>query len=167
MGRPKNSTKYRRINLSKTPTHKRHRAARAAKDRAPGGAKKSTNLLQNNEKEEVWIEYDDELLESAQEEAWSSSSESSSIVLLDDKEEDDSRSSDRLYFDMIHLKEVADWYKSVAEETASRKRPHHYLGNSRMTKWRASQNAKKNGQTILNFFKPTVSTQTQGQVIQC
>jgi hypothetical protein len=56
MGHPKNSTKYHRINLSKTPTHKCHQAAH---DQAPGGVKKRGDLsywetpLTNNDNEMI------------------------------------------------------------------------------------------------------------------
>jgi hypothetical protein len=42
MGPPKNSTKYQRINLSNTPTHK-YKRHQVANDRAPEEAKKAEN----------------------------------------------------------------------------------------------------------------------------
>jgi len=141
-------------------THKRHKTA---PDQAPEEAIKSKKPLEIVKKEGVWIEGGDEWIEDTQGEAWGMSSNSSSIVLLDG-EEDGTHTPNQLYFNMILSKGIADWYESVAEKTASNKRPRHYSGNSCTSKWRASQDAKRNGQTILDLFKPTVSTQTQGQI---
>jgi hypothetical protein len=156
MGCPKKSTKQSRINLSKTLTHKCHQAAH---DQAPEGVKKSGDLLENTEKEELWI--DEMSIENAQEEAWSTSSNSLSVVLLDG-EEDDSHPSNRQHLNMMLSKGMADWYQDAAEKKALSQRPCHYSGNSHMSKWRASKDAEKNGQTILDAFKHTVSPQMQG-----
>jgi len=141
--------------------HKRHKTA---PDQAPEEAMKSKKSLEIVEKEGVWIKGNDEWIEDTQGEAWGMSSDSSSIVLLDGEEEDGTHTSNQHYFNMILSKGIADWYESVAEKTASNKRPRHYSGNSRTSKWRASQDAKRNGQTIMDLFKPAVSTQTQGQI---
>jgi len=120
-------------------THKHHKTA---PDQAPEEAKKSKKPLKIVEKEGVWIEGDDEWIEDTQGEAWGMSSDSSSITLLDGEEEDDTYTSNQLYFNMVPSKGIADWYESVAEKMASNKRPRHYSGNSRTSKWRASQDAK-------------------------
>ena len=91
-------------------------------------------------------------------------SDSSSVALLDGEEEDDTHTSNQLYFNMVLSKGIADWYESVTEQMASNKWPRHYSGKSHTSKWRASQDTKRNGQTILDLFKPAVSTQTQGQI---
>jgi hypothetical protein len=128
----------------------------------PVEAKKTWDLSENVEKEGVWIGNNDKSIENTQEEAWSISSNLSSMILLDGNEEDNSHQSDRLHLNMIHSKEVANWYKSTTEKIASSKRPHQYSGNLHTSKWRALKDAKKNGKTILNFINPTVSTQMQG-----
>jgi len=116
-------------------THKHHKTA---PDQAPEEAKKSKKPLEIVEKEGVWIEGDDEWIEDTQREAWGMSSNSSSITLLDGKEEDDTYTSNQLYFNMVPSKGIANWYESVAEKMALNKRPRHYSGNSRTSKWRAS-----------------------------
>jgi len=123
-------------------THKRHKTA---PNQAPEEVMKSKKPLEIVEKVGVWIERDDEWIEDTQGEAWGMSSDSSSIILLDGKEEDGTHTSNQLYFNMILSKGIADWYESVAEKTASNKWPRYYSGNSHMSKWRASQDAKRNG----------------------
>ena len=131
MGRPKNSTISRRKNISRTATHKCHRATN---DCAPEEVKGSRNIEEYIEEyiEEacVWIgdDDDDELAENAQQNV---SSNSSSIAVLDSEEENDIHPSDSLHFSMIISKGIASWYQSVADARASNKRPHQYRGDSR------------------------------------
>jgi len=140
-----------------------HKCRGTANDWALEGVKESGNDSKNVEKEGIWIDDNDEWIESAQEEGWSSSSTASSIIFLDGEEENDNHPSDQLCFNMFLSKGITDWYRSITEMTASNKRPRHYSGNSRTSKWRASKDAKKNGQTMLDLFKPTVSTRRMDQ----
>jgi len=60
MGRPKNSKKSQRSNISKTATHK---CCGTANDRALEEVKESKNDSKNIEKERVWIDNNDEWIE--------------------------------------------------------------------------------------------------------
>lgn len=155
MGRPKNSTVSRRKNLSRTVTHKCHRAINNC---AYEEAKVSTNSSEYIKEACIWIDDDDgQLPENTQQDV---KSNSSSIAVLDGKEETDIHPSDSLHFSTALSEGLAIWYQSVANVRASSKRPHQYRGDSRTSRWRASKLAHKNGQTIRNYFNPAVSTQT-------
>jgi len=156
MGRPKNSTISRRNNISRTGTHKCHGAP---DDRAPEEVKGNDNISEYIEGERVWTD-DDESVKNAQQDVWSISSNSSSIAVLDHEEENDTHQSISLHFYMRLSKGIASWYRSVADARASNKRPHQYRGDLRTSQWRASKAAKRNGQTIRQFFNPVVSMQT-------
>jgi len=157
MGHPKNSTISRRKNLTRTATHKCHRATI---DHTPEEAKGSGNIAEYIEEECIWVDDDDdELAENAQQDVRSISSNSASIAVLDSEEENSTHQSDSLHFSMILSKGIASWYQSVANARASNKRPHQYRGDSRTSRWRASKVAQNNGQTIRNFFNPVVSMQ--------
>src|SRR6267154_3716536 len=159
MGHPKNSTISRRKDLTRTATHKCHRATI---DHTPEEleAKGSGNIAEYIEEECIWVDDDDdELAENAQQDVRSISSNSSSIAVLDSEEENSTHQSDSLHFSMILSKGIASWYQSVANARASNKRPHQYRGDSRTSRWRASKVAQNNGQTIRNFFNPVVSMQ--------
>ena len=154
MGRPKKSTISRRKNLSRTATHKRHRATN---DWALEQANGSGNIEHYIEEAIIWISDDDDdrLSENAQQNV---SSSSSSIAILDGEEEDP---SDALHFNNMLSKGIASWYRSVADARASNKQPRQYRGDLRTSRWRASKAAQENGQTIRDFFKPVVSTRTE------
>ena len=164
MGRPKNSTVSRRKNISRTVTHK---CRRATNDCAPEEAKGSRNINKCSEEACIWIDDDDDDNELAEDAQQNVSSNSSSIIIIDGEEESDIHPSDSLHYNMILSEGIASWYQSVVDARASNKRPRQYRGDSRTSRWRASKAAKKNGQTIRNFFDPVVSTHTCGQNIQC
>ena len=86
MGRPNKSKISRRNNLTRTATHRCHRATI---DRTPEEVTGSGNIAKYIEEACVWADGDDdELAENAQQEVWSISSDSSSIAVLDSEEED-------------------------------------------------------------------------------
>lgn len=127
---------------------------------SPEEAEKSVEILENVEEDSVWVEDEDALIENAQQEVSSISSNSSSIAVLAGEEEDDIHPSDLLHFNMILSKGIASCYQSVTEARASNKQPHKYIGDSCTSQWRVLKVAKRNGQTISNFFNPVVSMQT-------
>ena len=127
MGRPKKSTITQRKNLSRTVTHKCHRAPTdCAREEANG----SRNIQEYIEEASGWIgdDEEDELAENAQQNV---SSSESSITILDSEEENDIDPSDSLHFNMILSTGIASWYQSVADARTSNKRPHQYRGDSR------------------------------------
>ena len=65
MGRPKKSTRARRITIAKTPTH---RLRRIAEDRAPTKARNSKEVLKILEKNNSWIDNQEEWDNSGKEE---------------------------------------------------------------------------------------------------
>ena len=153
MGRHKNSTKARIINLSKTPSHKCHRAA---KDRAHREAKNDKKVLEALEKDVCDVDDQGGRNEGDKEEVWCTSSDSSSIVCPDQGDEEEIRPSQSSHFNMVLFKGVENWQKLVDEKLASTKRPRHYLRTSSTTAWRAKKDAEKNGQTMENFYRPIV-----------
>jgi len=154
MGRHKKSTKSRRANLSKTPTHKYHGVVH---DRAPTEAKNSKEFLEAIEENTTWIDDQDGWDGSDTEEVRSTCSSSSAIVCLDRGDEDDAHLRESTHFNMVLFRGLENWQKSVTKNLALNKRPRHYSRRSRTTIWRGKLAAKKNGQTIEDLWKPIVS----------
>jgi len=123
MGHPKNSTISQRKNLSRTVTHKCHRATN---NHTPEEVKGSTNTSEYIKEACIWIDDDDdELPENAQQDV---SSHSSSIAVLDSKEETNIHPSNLLHFSMVLSEGLASWYQSVTNARASNRWPHQYRG---------------------------------------
>ena len=157
MGRPNKSKILRRNNLTRTATHRCHRATI---DCTPEEVTGSGNIAKYIEEACIWADGDDdELAENAQQEVWSISSDSSSVAVLDSEEEDNTHQSNLHHFSTILSKGLASWYQSVTDARASNKQPHQYRGDSHTSWWRASKVAQNNGQTIRSFFNPVVSMQ--------
>jgi len=159
MGRPKNSTRARRNNISKTPSHKHHREAA---DRALTEARNSENASETINEDKPWISNQEEWDENGIDEVSSMSSNSSSIVCLDRGDEEDIRPQRSAHFNMVLFTGLENWEKSVAEKTALTKRPRHYSRRSNSTCYRARVAAIKNGNTIDSIFKPVVSPKFSG-----
>ena len=155
MGRPKNSTRARRINLSKTASHRRHRKLKV-EDRAPTEARNSKKILNVLEKN-TRIDNQEECDDGGKEEALCTSSDSSSIICLDRGDEEDVDQQISTSFNMVLSKGLENWQKSAAEKLASSNRPRHYSRRSLTTMYRGKLAAKKNGQTLKDLWKPVVS----------
>jgi len=133
MERPKNSTRARRILIAKTPTH---RLRRIAEDRAPTKARNSRKALRILEKNNSWIDNQEEWDESGKEEDLSTESDSSSIICLDRGDEEDVHLPEPTNLNTVLFTGLANWQKSVAEKLASNKRPRHDSGRSLRTMYR-------------------------------
>ena len=163
MGRHKKSTKSRIINLSKTPSHKCHGVA---EDWAPREAMNHEKVLETLEKDVCDVDYQSGWNESDKEEVWCTSRDSSSIVCPDRGDEEEIHPCQSSHFNMVLFKGIENWQKLVDEKLASTKRPRHYLRTSSTTLWRARKDARKNGQTIENFFGPSVGPGISGEFRQ-
>jgi len=159
MGRPKNSTRARRINISKTVSHRVHREA---EDRAPTEARHGEKASKIIEENVSGISDQEEWVGSSEEELSCASCDSSSIVCLDRGDAEDTRLQMSTQFNMVLFKGLESWQKSTAEKFALTKRPRHYSRHSNSTLYRARVAARKNGQTIDDIFKPVVSPKIQG-----
>ena len=84
------------------------------------------------------------------------SRDSSSIVCLNQGDEEEICPCQSSPFNMLLFKGIENWQKLVDEKLASTKQPCHYSHTSFTTVWRAKKDAKKNGQTIESFFRPSV-----------
>jgi len=169
MGRPKNSTRARRILIAKTPTHRLCRIAQDraedraedwVEDRAPTKARNGRRALRILEKNDSWIDNQGEWDESGKEEDLGTESDSSSIVCLDWGDEEDVHLPEPSNLNTVLFTGLANWQKSVAEKLASNKRPPHYSGRSLRTMYRNKSTAKRNGQTLKDLWGPVVSLKT-------
>ena len=155
MGRPKNSTIARRINLSKRVSYKWNN--RIIDDRAPTEAENSQKISNVLEINTHWINSQVKWGDSGEEESVCTSSNSSSIVCLDRGDEEDGHQQISTNLNTILFTGLANWQKSAAEKFASSKRPCHYSRNSVRSMYRRKKDAKKNGQTLKDLWKPVVS----------
>jgi len=157
MGHHKKSTRSRRINLSKTPSHKCHGVVH---DQAPTEVKNNEEFLEIIEENTTWIDDQNEWDGSDTEEAQSASSSSSAIVCLDWGDEGDTHLQESTHFNMVLFRGLENWQRSVTENLTLNKRPRHYSRHSHTTVYRSKLAAKKNGQTIKDLWKPIVSPKT-------